>query len=381
VRPRIVVLGAGYAGVHAARSAAKAGGDVTLVDPDGHHDLLPRLAQVAAGSAPIGDAWADAERLLDDVTVHRSAATGVDPSARVVETEAGPVAYDALVVTTGAGAVQPGDDGMVLRTAGDALRIRAALADARRLVVVGGGATGVQLAGAARDAHPDLDVHLVELESRLLPAFSRPLSRHAARVLRRRGVELHLAADAEVCDGGVTVDGERLEGVVVWAAGFSADGTTLLPDAPNYEGRLIVDRQLRVRGLDRVLAAGDVARHRDVIGRPLEMSAQIAVQAGKAAGRNAVAVARAERPSAAHLVDLGWVIDLGGGAGVAQVGPVRIAAPIVDRVVPVLHGAVDARHLLQAGGLDALLSFGPGQHEPTPAEVRRAERPELRSVG
>ena len=112
----------------------------------------------------------------------------------------------------------------------------------------------------------------------------------------------------------------------------------------------------------------------------LAPSAQVALQAGRAAGANAARIAHGEAPRPAHVVDLGWIVDLGDGHGVASVGPLPLVGPLLDRVPPLLHEAVDARHLLQAGGLGALLRHAPGRHRPGRSAIRRAERASLRSV-
>lgn len=376
--PHVVVVGAGYAGAHAARAALDAGATVTVVDASGRHDFGPRLAAVAGGTAAVGDAWADIDTLLD-VRVVRGAVTAVETGRRTVAV--GPdveVTYDALVLTVGAEpAVPPVPDAhdgtLTLRSADDAVAVRSALQDTAALVVVGGGATGVQLAGEAALAHPDLSIHVVEREPRLLPGFRGLLGSHAARILRRRGVRIHLStAVAAVRPDGIELDdGRVLHGLVVWAAGFAASGNRLLPHVPAEDGRLVVDRYLRVAGHSAVFAAGDVAHHRDLLGRPLRMSAQVARQAGKVAGRNAARAARrrAERSpegdlSPAVLFDLGWLIGLGG-AGVARIGPLPLAAPLLDRVVPYLHDAVDVRHLYEVGGMRAVLAHAPGRHHPS----------------
>jgi len=385
--PTVLVVGAGYAGVHAARTARSHGADVVLVDPEGRHELAPRLAAVAGGRRAAGDAWAPLADVAEATWV-RGRVVHVAVDGPSVELEDGrTLAADAVVVTVGAASSLPPVPGLdpaharTLRTAGDALRLREELPDTDALVVVGAGATGVQLAAEAAASHPDLRVTLLEDGDTLLPAYAAGLGRHAGRVLARRGVDVRTATRATAADErGVDLsDGTRLDGLVVWATGTAADASALLPDAPTRDGRLLVDRRLRVRG--RVLAAGDVALHLDVLGRAIAPSAQVALQAGRAAGANAARVARGQLPRPAQLVDLGWLVDLGSGHGVAQVGPLQLRGPLLDRLPPLLHEAVDARHLLQAGGLSALLGHAPGRHHPDDAALRRAERPGLRSVG
>lgn len=371
-QPHVVVVGAGYAGAHAARAALDEGASVTVIDHSGRHDFTPRLAAVAGGTRAVGDAWAEVGDLLD-ARVVRGTVTGIDRDRRRVAV--GPdvdVTYGSLVLTVGAEPVVPdvpgaSRDTLALRTTEDALAVREALADAGELVVIGGGATGVQLAGEAAAAHPDLTVHIVERESRLLPEFGWLLAVNATRILRKRGVQVHVDAKVTaVHPGRVVLEDEReLPGVIVWAAGFSAAGNQLLPGAATDDGRLVVDQHLRLPDDERIFAAGDVALHRDLLDRVLPMSAQVARQAGRVAGRNAARAARENggrdlRP--ARLVDWGWVIDLGGGAGVARVGPFPIALPPADRLVPLLHGAVDLRHLFEVGGVGAVLGHAPGRH-------------------
>ena len=383
--PTVCIIGAGYAGVHAAHTARRAGVDVVVVEPTGHHDLAPRLAGVAAGRRPVGDAWAPVTDLVD-VEVVRARATLVEEEGPVVHLDDGSgLTPDAVVVTVGATPSLPPVDGLdpatahTLKTTADALHLREAIPTSDRLVVVGAGATGVQLAGEAARAFPELPVDLVEATPDVLRTFGPALGRRARRVLEDRGVAVRLDATITRAedDAVVLADGTRLEGLVVWATGVAADGHALLPDARTRDGRLLVDRCLRVTG--RVLAAGDVAAQRDVLGRVTAQSAQIALQAGRAAGRNAARIAQGRAPRPATLVDLGWVVDMGG-RGVAQVGPVDVALPGLDLLVPVLHEAIDLRHLWQAGGAGAVLEHASGRHAPSPAELRRAERPGLRAV-
>lgn len=383
--PTVCIIGAGYAGVHAARTARGTGVDVVLVDPTGQHDLAPRLAAVAAGRRAAGDAWAPVEHLVD-ATVVRDRVTRVDPDGPVVHLEGGPDLHpDAVVVTVGAATSLPdvpglrGHDAWTLKDAPDALRLRAAIPDHDTLVVVGAGPTGVQLAAEVADLHRSTTVHLVEATDQVLDSFDPALGRRARAVLQQRGVQLHLDAAITAADAdSIELDGRRrLRGLVVWTTGVVADGHQLLPDARTTEGRLVVDRCLRVSG--RVLAAGDVAAQLDLFGRVTAQSAQVALQAGRAAGRNAALIARGRLPRRAPLIDLGWVVDLGG-RGVAQVGPFDVTLPGLDLLVPVLHEVVDLRHLWQAGGAAAVLGHAGGQHDPSNAELRRAERPSLRSV-
>lgn len=365
--PRIVVIGGGYAGSHAAAAARRAGGAVTVIDQDGLHGFLPRLAGVAAGRLRVGDARTPLGELLG-VEVVRGSAERLESEDRIVVLHDGTrVPYDALVVTVGSRpshAPVPGADlhARTLHTPDDALALRGALRTAVQLIVVGGGTTGVQLAAEVATAHRNLPVRLVETRPDVLPAEPRVLRRSVRRLLDEAGVNLHLDVEVSAidADGADLADGQRLDGLVVWAGGWEAAPETLFPAASTVGGRLAVAADLTVPGYERVLAAGDIAAHHDLLGRPLAMSAQIAVRAGAAAGSSAVALARGERARRARLAELGRIVDLGH-RGVARVGPIPLGWGPTARLVPLLHLAVDLRHLAQLGGPLTALAHAPGR--------------------
>lgn len=384
----VIVVGAGYAGVRAAVAARREGAEVTLVDRTGNHEFSVRLAAVAGGRAPSGDGWAPADDLTG-VTVVRGHVTRVDAAAPGVVLEDGEhLSGDAVVVAVGADTAWPDVPGLAgnalgLRTVADALAIRRELVEADRLIVVGGGPTGVQLAAEAAHRHRHLDVTVLEATPRLLPEMSRRVGERAERLLRRRGVDVRRRSRVVriTPDGAVLDTGSRVDGLVVWATGFAATGSALLPDADTVEGRLAVDRTLRVPGTVSVFAAGDVAAHQDLFAQPLAMSAQTAVRAGGAAGRNAVRVARGLPPSPVLLFEMGRLVTMGRRVGVGSVMGVPLVGPVLDRAVPLLHEAVDVQHLFQTGGLGAVLRHASGRHRPSRADQRRVERPQVRSVG
>jgi NADH:ubiquinone reductase (H+-translocating) len=389
----VVILGAGYAGAHAARRALAEGARVTIVDPDGHHAFTPRFAAVAAGRAPVGDLAAPIDGLLD-VEVVADLAVAIDTDQRIVTLgNGGSLPYEALVVTTGAEAAAPPVEGLAefghaIGSVEDTLAVRELVRRLagtdvddrpRGVTVIGGGATGVQLAAEIAHHRRSVPVTLVEQASRLLPTEPGPLRRGARRILRAAGVEVLLGREVirVDADGTELADGTWIDGAVVWAGGWRARGSALLPDVPTEDGRLRVGPDLTVRGLDGVFAAGDSAAHHDPFGGRLPMSAQIAAQAGEVAGHNAVAWAAGRHHRRALLLELGRVIDLGAGVGVARVGPVRLARRPLDRLVPVLHLAIDLRHLWQVGGVGGVLRHGPGRAQ----TVARDGVRHLRAVG
>ena len=351
----VLVVGGGYAGVHAARSVIRAGRRAFIIDPTGRHDFVTRLAAVAGGTAPESDASASLSDYSDDVIVG-SMASIVDGA--VTLNDGRTFTADAVVVTAGAVPLAPSIEGLdfalPLRTAADASRLRAKIDIASSVVIVGGGATGVQLAGAVAAKHRSVAVTLMDGAQTLLAGLGAATGGDAARILGDRGVDVRLGSDVdEIGEGSVNVAGDMFEGLPVWAAGYTARADDFgFP--VERSGRIDVDQFLRVRGWSRTFAAGDVAAHRDAQGRELPMSAQIAVQAGEVAGRNALRLLRGDTLDRARLSHRGWVLDLGGFRGLAEFGPVTLSAPFLDLVPPVLHWAIDVKHLIETRGLGGL---------------------------
>ncbi|MFO7779002.1 MAG: FAD-dependent oxidoreductase [Nitriliruptoraceae bacterium] len=376
--PRVVVIGAGYAGSHAAAAASRSGDvEVVVIDHDGRHGFLPRMAGVAAGRLRASDARAPLQELIDaDIeVVHGRVATIDDEAGLVTLDDATTLRAAAVIVAAGSGSPAGSVVGSeryaaTLHTPDDALTLRRRLSRTDRLVVVGAGATGVQLAAEVAAAQPAIEVHLIEIAGRVLPAEPRRLGDDATRALLRVGVRLHLSTEVARVDrrGVVLGDGRRFDGTVVWAGGWQADASVLLPAAPTQDGRAIVTSDLRVSGLRRVLAAGDIAAHRDLLGRPLPMSAQIASQAGAIAGHNAAALATGHPTRPARLLELGRLIDLGD-RGVGRLGPLPIGWGPTARLVPLFHLGVDLRHLWQLGGVTVALAHTPGRRSDGPAPV------------
>jgi NADH dehydrogenase len=358
-RNGVVVVGAGYAGLHAVRAVERFGVDVSVIDRSGDHDFVTRLAAVAGGSAPERDARQPLGRFARHVDVGSVVAVG---DGTVELADGRHIEADAVVITAGAESSRPPIEGLQhaarLRTADDALALRSLIATAASVAIIGGGATGVQLAGAVAHAHPEILVHLIEVEPNLLAGLPAELGAGAARILAGRGVELHLGHPVDrIGPDGLYVDGQLIAGLVVWAGGFAADASRLGVPTTD-DGRIAVDADLRIVGMQRTFAAGDVAAHVDRHGHTLPMSAQIAVQAGTIAGRNAARVVRNELTEPAVLQQLGWVLDLSGRRGLAQLGPLVLAGPVADLIPPLVHDAIDLKNLIEIGGI-AALRFAP----------------------
>jgi NADH dehydrogenase len=372
---RVLVVGGGYAGLAAVRAAQRSGASVTLVDATGRHELLPRLAAVAGGTAPAGDAWVPLQEIPSvDVVVATVAHMDIPRRAAVLE-DGRRLSYDVAVITVGAVPLLPSLRGLkeharALKSAAQALELRALVAGADGLVVLGGGATGVQLAAECRRARPDLPVTVVEAADGILPQLDARSARAAARILRRAGVEVRTGGTVVrvLPDGALLADGTRVRGLVVWAGPMLVGAPDLVPGAHVEDGRIAVDAELRVVGVPALLAAGDAAAQRGADGSVLPMTAQVAEQAGRAAGRNAALIAAGSMPRPVTTRHRGWVVPLGR-SGVGRLLGVPLVG-VLGRMTPLLHLAIDCRHLAKLGGVRLLRRFAPGSHRPSAADLR-----------
>src|SRR6516165_1083408 len=259
--PRVVILGAGFGGLEATKALRRAPVEITLIDRQNYHCFQPLLYQVAtAALSPADVAWPIRHilRAQTNVTVLMEEVQGVDPARKQLHTNYGDVAYDYLVIATGARHSYFGHDEWAdyapgLKRIEDATRIRRSIliafeqaelttdvAERRRLltfVIVGGGATGVEMAGAiAEIARQTLVVDfrridprtacivLREAGPRLLPAFPTEQSAYAERTLVRMGVDVRTSTRVTNCDRrGVDLDRGRIDaGTTIWAAGVTA---------------------------------------------------------------------------------------------------------------------------------------------------------------
>lgn len=299
-RPRVVILGAGFGGLTAAMSLRRADVDITIIDRRNYHLFQPLLYQVAtAGLSPAQIAM-PIRRILSrqkNVTVLMQRIEGVDVDARLVHTTDRMIGYDYLVVATGArhayfGHEEWAETAPGLKTIGDATAIRARILssferaevaedeDMRRalltFVVVGGGPTGVELAGAIAELagkvmvrdfrHIDAasaQVMLIEAGDRLLPALPACLSDKARRQLEALGVKVVTSAAVVRCDadGVALADGREVASqCVLWAAGVMASKAAKWLNAEkDRAGRVLVDENLNLPGHGDVFVIGDTA--------------------------------------------------------------------------------------------------------------------------
>ena len=362
---RVVVVGAGFAGCAVTRGLGDRDCHVTLIDRHNYHLFQPLLYQVATAGLSPADIATPVRGMFRDyanVRVLLGTVTGVDRDARTVEMGGRRVGYDTLVLASGARHAYFGHDEWSasapgLKTIDDAIAVRrrlliafeeaeAAQDEAERaawqtFVVVGGGPTGVELAGAIAELartgllgdfrSVDTSVSrivLVQSAPRLLPTFPEDLSAKATRSLRRLGVEVLCDARATMIDAaGVTTNrGFIAARSVVWAAGVEASAAARwLGAEADRSGRVLVGPDLRVQGCANIYAIGDTCSANAWAGKPVPGLAPAAKQAGVYVARAIRAELRGEDAPAPFVYrHLGSLATIGRKAAVADFGRVRI---------------------------------------------------------
>jgi NADH dehydrogenase len=366
-RPHVVIVGAGFGGLEAAKALRRAPVDVTVIDRLNHHCFQPLLYQVAtAALSPADIAWPIRSILSRqrNARVVMADVTAIDTTAKEVRTDrTAPFRYDYLVLATGATHSYFGHDDWApyapgLKRIEDATEIRRRLLRAfeaaevsedeperRRLMnflIVGGGPTGVELAGACaevaryvlsrdfRRIDPRTSrILLIEAGPRILPTFPEDLGRYAQRTLDRMGVEVLTSTAVSACDGmGVaTADGRRFDGAtIVWAAGVMASPAANWLGVPHDKaGRIAVAPDLQVREATNVYAVGDVAQVARSDGRPVPGIAPAAKQMGRYVGRAIAArVAGRAPPGAFRYRHYGDLATIGRRAAIVSIGRFRL---------------------------------------------------------
>ena len=364
-RPHVVIVGAGFGGLSAARALRDAPVRVTVVDRRNHHLFQPLLYQVATAALSPGDiaypirsilrSQANTSVLLADVTV-------IDVEKRELVLSDGCLPYDFLILATGAThsyfghadwePLAPG-----LKSLEDALEIRKRILlaferaeretdTARRrtlltFVLVGAGPTGAELAGAIgeisrhvlvsdfRSIDPrEARIVLVEAGPRILPSFPEDLSAKAEASLGRLGVEVRKGAPVTAIGPGfVEIAGERLEAAtVLWCAGVAASPLARSLGAPlDRAGRVLVQPDLTVPGHPEVFVIGDLASFTHQTGKPLPGVAQVAVQQGRHAADNVRLAMGGLPPRAFRYRDPGNLAVLGRAAAVADLPHLKLS--------------------------------------------------------
>jgi len=362
---RIVIIGGGFGGLYAAKTLAKTNANITLVDRRNYHLFQPLLYQVATAALNPSDIAAPIRAVLrkqKNISVIMGDVQAIDTDRRIITMADGELAYDILIVATGAthsyfNHPEWEENAPGLKTIEDALEIRRRVlrafeaaereTDPERqkawlnFVIVGAGPTGVELAGALseiarqtmlrdfRRINPSsARVILVEGKERVLPPYPPPLSAKAADQLRHLGVEVISDAvvtrinDHEVCIGDTTIPART----ILWAAGVQASPLAQsLGVSLDRAGRVIVEPDLSIPGHREVFVIGDLAAAKNSDGSLVPGVAPAAIQEGIHTAKNIARILNDQPALPFRYRDKGSLATIGRAAGVADLGPIKLS--------------------------------------------------------
>jgi NADH:ubiquinone reductase (H+-translocating) len=363
--PHVVIIGGGFGGLTAARKLARSPVRITLIDRKNYHTFQPLLYQVATAGLSPGEIAAPLRWILCDrpnVQVLLAEVEDFDLSRRVVRLSGEEIRYDYLIVAAGASHAYFGHDEWEpfapgLKTIEDALELRRRILLAYELaerraangeqelplnfVVVGGGPTGVELAGTLAEIARNVlanefrsidpkrtRILLLEGGPRILPAYPEDLSQSAAEQLQRLGVEVHTSTlvtgvePAEVRIGEARIPAA----VILWAAGVAASPLGKKLGVPvDRAGRVLVNPDLSIAGHPEVLVIGDLAALKDEHGKLLPGVAPVAIQEGTATAKNIQRDLQHQPRQNFHYVDKGSLATIGRAAAVADFGKFHVS--------------------------------------------------------
>lgn len=355
-RPHVVVVGGGFGGIAAVRKLKRADVDVTLIDRHTYNTFQPLLYQVATASLNPGDVtWflRAIRAKQDNVRFVKGTVASMDHNAKTIHLDSGVnVKYDYLVIAVGVttnffGVPGAEEFSMPLYKRSQALAVRdrmfASLEDAAvngqdrdlRIIVVGGGATGVETAGAFAElrnndmptTYPELDrnrihITLVEMAPHVLGPFHPNLRDYAKKMLEKRKVDLRLNTTVKEirADGVVVAQGDTEEflpaGIVVWASGITAHSSVREWGVPQGRGgRIETNEHNQVNGLDKVFAIGDISIGPD----GLPQLAQPAIQGGKHVAKVIKAELKGKTVKPFKYRDKGTMATIGRASAIAQI--------------------------------------------------------------
>src|ERR1700730_16068170 len=368
-KPRIVIIGGGFGGLTAAKALRNTPAEITLIDRTNHHLFQPLLYQVATSvlsPAQIGSPIRGILRNHKNTTVILGEVTGVDKDQKCLfvsdsDRRNVPIAYDYLILATGAGHSYFGHNEFEpfapgLKTLADAVAIRNKILqafeqaeaeedpqrhrDLLTFILVGAGPTGVEMAGAMaglarstlKEGFPRTDpasarIILVDMAPTVLPPFSRDLSKAAQQRLEKLGVEVRLGHSVDQIDAdGIVLAGERIASkTVIWTAGVApSPAGKWLNVETDRAGRVRVLPDLRVPGHPEILVVGDTASL-DENGKPLPGVAQVAIQQGRYAGKLIhKRISGRPTPKPFKYFDKGTMAVVGKSFAVLQTGKIRV---------------------------------------------------------
>ncbi len=359
MKPHVVVLGAGFGGLTAARSLQKYA-DVTLVDKHNFQTFLPLLYQVAtAGLAADHVAYPIRGALRKtNVKFKMGEPKSLDSAKNEITFFDGTtLTYDHLVVALGSTTADFGIEGVAefalgMKTVAEAMAIRSEVmrayealcsegnADRLDIAVVGGGPTGVEMAGAFaelvrgplksdyRKAAERIQVTLIEAGPRLVPSFSASLSEKTKKDLEKLGVKVRVNTMVKEVteDSIITTTGDVIHAnTTVWAAGVKGVSVADTLQLPELRGRIEIEPTLQVKGYENIWAIGDIAGAFDESGAPLPMVAPVAIQQGKFLAKQLNALASKHSLSNFVYKDKGSMATIGRHKAIVEVKGIRIS--------------------------------------------------------
>jgi NADH:ubiquinone reductase (H+-translocating) len=365
MKKRVVIVGGGFAGFNAARVLGnKPDIEVTLIDRKNYHLFQPLLYQVAMAALGEGDIAAPLRNMLandQNVTVFKGIVERIDTENRIVVTDFSDISYDYLILACGVqhhyfGHNEWEEFAPGLKTLAQAKEIRRRVMEAYEraertndfverkklltFVIVGGGPTGVELAGSIgemsrytlskfyRNIDPKLTrIFIVEAAPRILGSFSPDLASKATRSLEKLGVQVWTNSMVSNVDiDGVQIGNERIEAAtVLWAAGVTAIGIgkTMAGVETDQIGRIIVAEDLSIPGHPEIFVGGDLAHFVSENGSPLPGLAPVALQQGRAIGKNILLDLKTKARKAFRYRDKGQMATIGKNKAIVEFGNLK----------------------------------------------------------
>jgi NADH dehydrogenase len=365
VPPRVVIIGGGFGGLYAARVLAGKPVNVTLIDRTNHHLFQPLLYQVATAMLSPADIAQPIRAIVQDAKNTRVVmghVETIDAGAKVVRTKNSEYPYDYLILATGARHSYFGNDQWEahapgLKTLSDALELRRRILNAFEIaetttdpevqkaaltfVVIGAGPTGVEMAGSISELakrtlerdfrviqHKHARVILLDAAPKVLPMFDDTLAASAIRQLEQLDIEVRVGTKVlAVTPEGVQLENELIRGrTVIWAAGNAASPLAKeLGCELDRQGRAVVEKDLSVKGHPEVFVIGDVANFSHQGGKPLPGIAPFAMQSGKAAANNVLALVAGRQTETFRYTDKGSMATIGRNKAVADLKVIKLS--------------------------------------------------------
>lgn len=359
-RKKVVIIGAGFAGLFAAKTMFGRKADVIVIDRNNFHTFNPLLYQVGAAEiepAQIAYPVRSVIRKKNNIDFFMADVKNINFSANTVVTDRGEVKYDYLIIATGAAPAYYGIPGaeentFALNSLDNAIKLRNHILfqfekasrcddpeEMRRylsFVIIGGGPTGVEFAGAFSELvhgplkkdFPGVDISKIRITlldgaKNLLGVYSEKTSLYVKKKLEKMGVQVVLGAAVKSISSSevITADGNSIEaGTILWTAGVR--GKAMAADrelTQRRDGRIPVRNTLQLEGFDNAFVCGDIS-FIEQEGKPLPMMAPVATQQGIHAAKNALRLINSREPVAFRFSSRGSMVTIGRNAAVAQIG-------------------------------------------------------------